>query len=163
VALQQTAGPSVGRLYCQHATVLREIAIRKFQVPPEDAEALVHEVFVGYMRSRDLVKDAESWLVGAICHSSRHYWRQQRNVQGLHPRIPDGGDDVIARIHRAILVNAVLRKLEPRCREVLRKHYLEGFSAAEMARQVATSRGYAEQTIHRCLKAARRVTRKGRA
>ena len=50
-----------------------------------------------------------------------------------------------------------LKYLQPRCRETLYLHYLEGRSAADVARELDTTHRYAEKLIHNCLKRVREI------
>jgi len=62
-------------LYHEHFGFLVAVAIRKFRVPESDAETLAHEVFLSYLKDPQHVRDLNKWLLGAICHASRYYWR----------------------------------------------------------------------------------------
>src|SRR5204862_79014 len=63
-------------LYAEHFHFLVAVAVRKFRVPDADAESLAHEVFLSYLRRGEEVLNVHSWMLGAICHASRYYWRQ---------------------------------------------------------------------------------------
>ena len=65
-----------GELYSDNLRLLVGIAVRKFQVPEVDAEALAHEVFLSYLKRKNEIRDLHPWLIGAICHASRYFWRQ---------------------------------------------------------------------------------------
>src|SRR5437763_14293479 len=69
--------------YRRWATLLREIAEKKFRVPTEDAEALVNDVFIAYLLRIDAIRDPEKWLIGAVCHASRGYWRREVRTEPL--------------------------------------------------------------------------------
>src|SRR5258707_1183506 len=72
------------RLYENNFHVLVAVAIRKFQVPAVDAEALAHEVFLSYLKRKDEIRELHKWLLGAICNASRYYWRQHgRKIEQL--------------------------------------------------------------------------------
>jgi hypothetical protein len=50
--IAQTTGAAEGSIehvYLEHALLLRRVAMRKFHVPEEDAETLVHDVFITYL------------------------------------------------------------------------------------------------------------------
>lgn len=49
----------------------------------EDAEDICHEIFVNYYRKFDEVRDARSWLIGAMRFSIYNYYRQ-REVSGMN-------------------------------------------------------------------------------
>src|SRR5688572_3637691 len=72
-------------IYEQYFDLLVQIAAYKFQVPDSEAETLVHDVLITYLRKSNDVIELRSWLIGAICHASRHYWR-------LNGRIIDAED-----------------------------------------------------------------------
>src|SRR5260370_36541786 len=73
-----------GRVYENNFHVLVAGAIRKFQVPAVDAEALAHEVFLSYLKRKDEIRELHKWLLGAICNASRYYWRQHgRKIEQL--------------------------------------------------------------------------------
>src|ERR1044071_5559811 len=85
-AAHYTSAITVETDYRRWATLLREIAEKKFRVPPEDAEALVNDVFIAYLLRVQHVRNPEKWLVGAVCHASRrHLGRALR----LETRAPD--------------------------------------------------------------------------
>ncbi|MFP5245599.1 MAG: hypothetical protein ACLGH0_02810 [Thermoanaerobaculia bacterium] len=58
-------------LYEQHFDRLVGIAIERFKIATAEAETLVHDVFVSFLRSADRVVDEERWLVGAVCNARR--------------------------------------------------------------------------------------------
>src|SRR5215210_8087365 len=70
-------------IYGQYFDLLAQIAVFKFQVPDSEAETLVHDVLIGYLRKSETIVQLRPWLSGAICYASRHYWR-------LNGRILDG-------------------------------------------------------------------------
>ena len=144
--------------------MLREIAERKFHVPTEDAEALVNDVFIAYLLRIDAVRNPEKWLVGAICHASRGYWRREERTEPLprdvlehaDPGSIDGEDRLIAKL----TVTLALSHLPDRCRRVLRMYYLDGYSNVDLARHLDTTPGYAAQILHECRQRLRRIYRR---
>lgn len=65
--------PPFEETYRRFAPLLRKLAIRKFNVPPADAETLVHDVFATYITEADDVESVERYLIGSICNASRFY------------------------------------------------------------------------------------------
>lgn len=146
--------------YRSQATFLRDVAERKFRIPPTDAEALVNEVFMSYLIRQELIRNPRKWLIGAVCHASRTYWRSEAKTKPLPPNIgdyPDPESPDEARIVDRVTVAATLNRLCVRCRETLRLYYAEGYSAAEIAKHFGTTTGYAMQLLHSCRKRARTV------
>ena len=145
--------------YNGHAARLREIVEKKFNIPPCDAEAIVNEVFTSYLTRKDEVRDARKWLLGAVCHASRSYWRGASRTSQL----PENVDDYIdpaspgleGRIVDRVTLATALDQIDARAREVLRLFYAEGYSVAEIARQLGTSAGYAMQLLHTARKRVR--------
>lgn len=146
--------------YRSHAGFLRDLAERKFRIPVPDAEALVNEVFMSYLVRQEMIRDPRKWLIGAVCHASRGYWRSESRTRPLPPDIDDYVDlesPDEARIVDRMTMAATLNRLCVRCRETLRLYYAEGYSAAEIAEHFDTTTGYVMQLLHGCRKRARTV------
>jgi RNA polymerase sigma factor (sigma-70 family) len=149
-------------VYVQYFDLLAQIAIFKFQVPDSEAETLVHDVLIGYLRKSENIVELRSWLIGAICYASRHYWR-------LNGRILDGNPDVdLDRVDPAsvrildslpdqIAAREALECLTPRCQEVLHMRYFEGCTIAEVAGRLGVKTKYAQKLITKCLRRAERL------
>lgn len=78
-----------------HVDLLVMIAVQKFKVPPEDANALIHDILISYLRKQGEIDDVRPWLVAAMCNASRHYWRSRGKsvVEGVAtPLLPQRGD-----------------------------------------------------------------------
>lgn len=145
--------------YRGHAARLREIAEKKFNIPPGDAEAIVNEVFTSYLTRRHAVRDARKWLVGAVCHASRAYWRSASKMLPMPDDVTEYVDPASGgletRIVDRVTMSRALSQIGPKCREMLRMFYAEGYSAAEIAERLDTSTGYVEQLLHGCRKRVR--------
>lgn len=150
--------------YRRWATTLREIAEKKFHVPPEDAEALVNDVFIAYLLRIEHIRNPEKWLVGAVCHASRGYWRRETRTEPLPRNLPDHVDpeslDAEDRLVGKLTVALALNHLPERCRRVLRMYYLDGFSIAELGEHLHTTPGYAAQVLHECRRRLRQIYRR---
>ena len=147
--------------YKKHAPLLRDIAEKKFNIPPSDAEGLVNEVFTAYLLRRNVVRDTKKWLIGAICHASRAYWRAAAKTTSLPDDVAEYVDPNSGGLERRIVdrvtMGAALRKVGPKCRETLRLFYAEGYSAAEIAAILNTTTGYVTQLLHTCRKKVRKA------
>src|SRR5215213_11202815 len=118
-------------IYEEHFEFLVGIAVQKFRVPDTEAETLAHEVFLTYLRKAHTIYDLRAWLVGAICHASRHYWRLNRRlVAAENPMELDRMDPASTRILDSLpdqlAAREALECLSPRCQEILRLRYFEG-------------------------------------
>lgn len=147
--------------YRKLATLLRQVAEKKFNVPSHDAEALVNEVFTTYILRRESVRDPERWLVGAVCHASRGYWRKQSRTEPFPPDIAEYADPATneeeERLVSKLTLALALSRLDCRCHELLRLFYLEGYTAAEVAARFGTTRAYAAQLLHSCRQELRKI------
>jgi RNA polymerase sigma factor (sigma-70 family) len=151
-------GVAVEDAYRHHAALLREIAEFKFNIPPADAESIVNDVFTSFMVRSEQVRSPRKWLIGAVCHASRAYWRIAARTSPLAPGddyIDPRADGLEETIVDRVTMAAALAQLGPKCRETLRMYYAEGYSAAEIAAQLGTTSGYVMQLLHSCRKRVR--------
>jgi RNA polymerase sigma factor (sigma-70 family) len=153
-------------LYLQYRPLLLAIAGRKFRVPEEDCEPIVQEVILSFVTCRVHVVNARAWLVAAACNASRHYWRHRMRVDAVegvrleslseHPHIPH-----VENLERRILIRALLARLRPKQREVLRLHYVEGRTASEVASALRITPRYAEKLIRNAVRELRALYEEG--
>lgn len=157
-----TGGRAVEEAYREHAGRLRDLAEKKFHIPAPDADAIVHDVFSSFMIHRHNVRNERQWLVGAVCHASRAYWR----IAARTSQMPDdAGEEFVdpaspgleRRIVDRVTLARALARIGPKCRETLRLYYAEGYSAAEIATRLGTTTGYVMQLLHGCRKQLRRL------
>ena len=156
-----TRSVAIEDAYREHAALLRDIAERKFNIPSHDAAGIVNDVFSSFMVHRDNVRDARQWLVGAVCHASRGYWRTAARTSQLPADVGDYVDPASpgleGRIVDRVTMATALAQIEPKYRETLRLYYAEGYSAAEIAAQLDTSTGYVMQLLHTGRKRVRKA------
>jgi RNA polymerase sigma factor (sigma-70 family) len=155
------AGAGVEDAYKKHGDLLRHIAETKFNLPPEEAEGVVNEVFTAYLLRRDSVRNARQWLIGAVCHASRAYWRDAARTSPFPENVADYVDPsspgLEGRIVDRVTMARALTEVGPKCRETLRMYYAEGYSAAEIASRLGTTSGYVMQLLHSCRKRVRKA------
>lgn len=147
-------------LYLDHAFLLRRIAVRKFAIPEDEAEALVHDVFVEYLvRPRDVHNNPRNYLIAAVCNASRNYWRAKQTRERHFPsEMPDRiADDVVEGLSVRMMVGATLARLGVKCREVLRRYYLEEEETASIAAALGTTASNVNYLMHVCRKKARGI------
>ena len=75
-----------------HALVLNALYHRVGNM--EDAEDICHEIFVSYYRKFDEVRDARSWLLGAMKFCTSNYYRKKTGSGQSTVDIDDIEDDV---------------------------------------------------------------------
>lgn len=172
--MTQLASPSLDErqfeaVYEQYFGLLVQIASFKFRVPESDAEALVHDVLISYLRRSATVLDLRSWLIGAICYASRHYWR----INGRTVPADDEADaerpdpaslHIVDSLTNQLAAREALECLTPRCQAVLQMRYFEGCTIAEVASRIGVKPKSAQKMITKCLRRAERLyNEKGRA
>ena len=151
------------RLYEANCGVLVALAVRKFRVPLDDAEALAHEVFLSYLKRRDEIRDLHRWLVGAICNASRYYWRQHgRNIEQLDTEVADAQQDpasgnALDTMLARIAAGEAMAGLSPRYQHILRLRYFEGYSIKEIADHLGVTSKYTQKLVTKCLRRAEEV------
>ena len=149
-------------VYEENFAFLSSIAVNKFRVPDTEAETLAHEVFLTYLRKSETICDLRSWLVGAICHASRHYWRSNRRIVDADPEIdveyPDPASrQILDVLTDQIAARKVLDGLAPRYQEILRLRYFAGMTVPEIAAHLGVRPKYAQKLVSKCLKRAEKV------
>jgi RNA polymerase sigma factor (sigma-70 family) len=146
-------------VYRQYFGLLADIATFKFQVPETEAETLVHDVLISYLRKSATVLDLRAWLIGAICFASRHYWRLNgRTVDsdGVHDldRIDPASRRILDSLPDQLAARQALECMTPRCQEVVYMRYFEGCTVAEVAQRLGVKTKYAQKLITKCLRRA---------
>lgn len=148
-------------VYLALAPLLRHVAMHKFGVPACDADGLVHDVFATYWMARDRIHgEARPYLVGGICQASRRYWHHRRGEEPLFDGIGDCFDrneEVSEAVAIKLSVGATLARLRPRCREVLRRYYLDGEVTTSIAAAMGTTASNILYILHGCRKRAREI------
>jgi RNA polymerase sigma factor (sigma-70 family) len=155
-------------VYEEYFDLLVQISVHKFRVPDSEAETLVHDVLISYLRKSKDVLDLRPWLIGAICHASRHYWRLNGRTVGTEgPFELDRADPASVRILDSLpdqlAAREALECLSPRWRSVLQMRYFEGCTVGEVAQRLGVKPKYAQKLITKCLRRAETLyTQKGR-
>jgi len=150
-------------LYTQYGILLRSIAMRRYGVPPDDAEALVHDSFLAYLQRHTIIHDVKGWLMGAVGNACKHYWRDRRREAPLLPEHEAAADPAPEALledwMRRAAVVAVLARLGAKCRETLRRYYLKEETKEAIAEGLSTSPGYVLKLLIACRRRALEVFR----
>jgi len=146
-------------LYTEYGVLLRSIAIRRYNIPPDDAEALVHDIFTAYLQRQTYVRDLKPWLIGAIGNASKDYLRRRRREEPLlpeHDEIADqGAEEKAERWVVKMTAATVIARLGEKCRETLRSYYFKEESKESIAHRLATSPAYVLQLLVSCRRRVR--------
>lgn len=149
-------------IYEEYFGMLAGISTSKFAVPDSEAETLAHEVFVTMLRKYDQILDLHSWLVGAICHASRHYWRLNGRIVPVESeveldRIDPRSTRILDSLPDQIAARQALECLSTRCQEILRLRYFEGCTIPEVAERLGVKPKYAAKLVTKCLRRAEKT------
>jgi len=161
---EQTAVQRLEDMYHAHAPLLRTTARLRYRVPCDDADALVHDVFASFLERQPRVDDIRAYLLAAISHACKYYWRKRQHEAPLLPEHDDTKDDATSsRVDRWTLhvsLAAALAQLGEKCRETLRRYYIQEEKPDSIARSMDTTQGYVFQLLHSCRKRARDIYRR---
>lgn len=148
--------------YEKYFPLLTQVAVFKFQVPDTEAETLVHDVLLSYLRKGATVIDLRPWLIGAICHASRHYWRLNGRIIGADPeaqldRVDPSTVHILDSLPDQIAAREALECLSPRCQQILHMRYFEGCTIPEIAKRLGVKSKYASKLVTKCLRRAEKM------
>ena len=150
-------------LYVEYGVLLRTIAMRGFGIPPDDAEALVHDCFIAYLERHTYIHDLKGWLSGTMRNSCRHYLRDRKREAPLGPEHEERADPVAQAAldswMRRLTMASVLARLGAKCRETLRGYYLSEEPKEALADRLSTSPGYIDQLLSICRRRAHELFR----
>jgi RNA polymerase sigma factor (sigma-70 family) len=161
-----SAVASADELYSANAPLLRHIARRRYRIPSDEADALVHDVFATYIANAVDVREPRPYLVGAICNAARQYWRKRDAEKQIFCHETQDGppgaeaEQLLESISRKLLIGTTLSRIGSRCRNLLRRYYLDGESTSAIAVSSDTTTDYVLLLLHNCRKRAREIARK---
>lgn len=130
------------------------VILRRAQLPPEDAEDLLHTTFVRLIERQHEIHDAVGWLIGTMRYEVLAYWRLKRT------RVVDQLEDALAaRIEDPSREDLELRcdldrclgELSDRCREVIHQRYTLGLEPIELAPRIGYSTRGVRNLTRTCL------------
>ncbi|HEV7764982.1 MAG TPA: RNA polymerase sigma factor, partial [Thermoanaerobaculia bacterium] len=130
--------------YLSLANRLQRYAVLKFGIPADDAEGLVHEVFITYLKPPAPIVNARRWFFGAISHACRNYLRKNGRMIT--------GEEIVEEIAEPshvtrIAVRETLRALPPLERKLLWMQVAEGYTVREIATSIGRSVSFTEKRL----------------
>ena len=129
---------AIDERFCEElGGVLLRLLARKFGVPPDDAESLVEDAFVGYQGLHPRPPDAEAWLIAAVCRGAKVYLQRRGLDAHGDPRAPQ----------ESVLGRAAVETLGERAREALRLRFDERMTYPEIAAELNISAFAAERIV----------------
>ena len=132
---------------------------------PTVAEDLTSTVFLKalrWLREDQSADSARGWLYATARTTIIDYWQAQslyeiRSLSGLEEQLLQSDDTAEASEQVEIRVQRLLSLLPERDRTILTLHYLQGYSAAEIAAALGTSAGHIRVLQLRALRRAAQV------
>lgn len=160
-AVIESTSSSFEVTYAETVRLLNYIATVRFGIAPEDADAIVQDVYLKFAVDYAQVRAPRKWLVTAVSNACRNFRRDHAREMPLpedadtweDPRTADAADTIITRL----AVAAALSQLGERCQEMLRMFHLEGASTQEIADRFGTTAGHVQFLLHSCRKKARAI------
>ena len=149
---------AMGMIYDRHAPSLYAVAVRMLGAARE-AEDLLHDVFLEawqHVREFDPSKGSVyTWLIvrlrsRALDRLGRAEARRARSLEEL-PEIPDFARDRSAGTLEGIAVRRALAQVDLSVRQVLELTFFDGFTAREIAEQLAVPVGTVKSRLARGL------------
>jgi RNA polymerase sigma factor (sigma-70 family) len=141
-------------LYAEYGLLLRSIAMRRYGIPPDDAEALVHDTFVAYLERHTKINELKPWLMGAVSNGCKHYWRDRKRESPLPDDYEETADPAAEKMADdwawRITVARLVARLGEQCRETLKRYYWRDESKETIAATLSLSPGYVLHLLSSC-------------
>ncbi len=131
----------------------------RFRIPEQDAEDLLQQALLTYVRKRHTVRDPESWLVGTLRNRCLKYWRARRRSlyiavdEALLESLATPGETSQERADLRRDLSTAMGRLRPRCRSILGLRYGLGCEPRETARRLGYKESSIYKLVERCLAA----------
>jgi len=136
--------------------------LSSWRIPPQDADDLVQNVLIQFVRKRRDIQQPSPWLKGALKNECRMYWRTRRRslTVAVDTELLDVADDesmpaqerAVARRH----LETWISKLDYRCRRLLKLRYKLGLEPREVAEETGYKPSSVDKVTRRCLDALAR-------
>lgn len=136
--------------------------LRRFRIPPQDAEDRVQNVLVQFVYKRSQIRNPAPWLLGALRRECLMYLRTCRRSRTVAvdtaileflggSQTPDAErTDLLRRLGKW------LRTMSHKCRKLLRLRYFEESDAKETARRTGFKQSSVDKVTRRCVQALAR-------
>jgi len=144
----------IQQLYIEHGVIMRAVAMRRFRIPPGDAEDIVHDALVDLLERPAHPHNPRGWLLGNVKHRCKHYWRDRSKEAPLLPEhsetIDTAPESTLEEWERRLTVSAMLARIGPKCRETLRGFYLSDETNAALAQRLRKAPTYIYVLLSAC-------------
>lgn len=133
--------------------------LARFRIPPQDAEDLLQDTFLLFLRRRPEVDNDGRWLQGALKYRCLVYWRDRRRsfYNAMDTALLEAlAEPTAPSQERRVLLADIAERVEElseRCRAVLKLRYQSDFKPAELADHLGYSRRGIYKILDRCVAA----------
>lgn len=117
--------------------------LRRFGIPPHDAQDLLQEALCHYLLNRPQIHSPEPWLRSVLRNQCRIYWRGRVRGEAMRARaairgpvlLADAGSPPEADLNTRLDLATALARLPEWKRELLLRHDLSGEDDRELAQR----------------------------
>src|SRR5688500_15700719 len=113
------AAEGIELLYETFGGLLLRTMSDRFGVPADDADLLVHDVFIAYLTSGGVVTDTKGWLIATTCQSAMA-WRKTHPMPESGPSRNDATVEELNALREVLLLQEAIAMLPARAREAVR-------------------------------------------
>ena len=142
-------------IYREHADGMVALAVSKFGLPVEVAREIAQEIFLRLVAKDRRVGEYGGWLAVVMLNACRKHLAVTTRRQSLMPAAGPFSVDPRPALEQRLLVAAAMRVLDERSALVLQLHFLEGYTAPEIAALLGTTKDYVHKLVHQALQTAR--------
>lgn len=142
-------------LYQRHLPRLIGIAAAKFHLAEEEVWDIAHEVFLRLVVAEHRLHDEAGWLAVVLFNACRTHLSVAQRHEELLPAPGPRTTDPRPHLENRVLLAQIAEELDARSIDMLRLHFLEGYTAPEIARMRNTTSDYVHKLVHQALAAAR--------
>ena len=154
----------LAEMYRAYAADLQHFISNKIGDPTvaEDLTSMVFLKALRWLREDQNAANVRGWLYATARTTIVDYWQEQsqyemRSLSGLEEHLLPSDDPAFANQQAEMRVQYLLSLLPERDRTILTLHYLQGYSAAEIASALGTSAGHIRVLQLRALRRAAHV------
>lgn len=138
-ASREPQAEEIERLYRDLRPLLIGTLIRRFEIPPPEAETLLHDVFVSFISVKKEVADPRAWLVAASCNAARAWRRSRARYDAASILESEPVTDDRKTILDTLFFRDALTRLPERTHEAVRLRFYEQLTYPEISARLGMS------------------------
>jgi len=124
---------------------------------PMSAQDVIQDAFVALLSNRLRIENVEAWLICVVGRRCTDWIRQRsRSRLAFVGELPERFDEPISEIQR-LTITAIVGRLSPRQRRLIRARYFEGRSETEAAQEAGYAPSSYKKTMSRTLRKLREM------